>query len=289
MPQIMVTGASSGIGLACVQSAVAQGWHAFASVRNEADADMLRSTFGTNVTPLIMDVCAQDSIIAATAQVSTALGNQRLAGLVNNAGVVVAGPLLHIPMAEVRQQFDINLFGQLAVIQAVAPLLGTDPRRTGTPGRIINISSIGGKIGGPYLGPYVASKHALEGLSESLRRELLMFGIDVIIVGPGAIATPIWRKAEQLDIAQYAQSAYGAYIGAYHAKLITQGIHGLPAARVGNLVMHALTTPQPKTRYSLAPNLLTDWWLPRWLPARWVDRLAARAYGLPDRPVTSTH
>ena len=289
MSQIMVTGASSGIGLACVQSAIAQGWHAFASVRNEADADMLQRTFGTNVTPLIMDVCAQDSIIAATAQVSTALGNQRLAGLVNNAGVAIAGPLLHIPMAEVRQQFDINLFGQLAVIQAVAPLLGTDPRRTGTPGRIINISSIGGKIGGPYLGPYVASKHALEGLSESLRRELLMFGIDVIIVAPGAIATPIWRKAEQLNIAQYAHSAYGAYIGAYHAQLVKQGIHGLPAARVGNLVMHALTTPQPKTRYALAPNLLTDWWLPRWLPARWVDRLAARAYGLPDRPVTSQH
>jgi hypothetical protein len=285
MSSIVVTGASSGIGLACVQSAIAQGWHAFASVRSRTDADMLQQTFGGNVTPLIMDVCDGDSIVAAAATVANVLGTQRLQGLVNNAGVAVAGPLLHIPLAEVRRQFDINFFGQLAVIQAFAPLLGSDRHRTGTPGRIINISSIGGKIGGPYLGPYVASKHALEGLSESLRRELLMFGIDVIIVGPGAIATPIWRKAEQLDIAQYAQTAYGAYVGTYHAKLVAQGIHGLPAARVGNLVMHALTTAHPQTRYALAPNLLLDWWLPRWLPTRWVDRIVARAYGLPDHPM----
>ncbi len=284
MSHIMVTGASSGIGLACVQSAIAQGWHAFASVRSDSDAEALVQRFGTNVTPLIMDVCDDVSIAAAAATVAAALGNQRLSGLVNNAGVAVAGPLLHIPIAEVRRQFDIYFFGQISVIQAFAPLLGSDPQRTGPAGRIINISSIGGKIGGPYLSPYVASKHALEGLSESLRRELLMFGIDVIIVGPGAIATPIWAKAEQLDVAQYADTAYGPYIGAYHAKLVAQGIHGLPAARVGNLVMHALTTTHPKTRYALAPNLLMDWWLPRWLPARWIDRIAARSYGLPSRP-----
>jgi NAD(P)-dependent dehydrogenase (short-subunit alcohol dehydrogenase family) len=135
------------------------------------------------------------------------------------------------------------------------------------------------------LAPYVASKHALEGWSECLRRELLLFGIDVIIIGPGAIATPIWRKAEQLDVDAYQHTAYGPFLRRYHDQVIAAGIHGLAASRVGDLVLHALTTRRPRTRYALAPNLLMDWWLPRWLPARWIDRLAARAYGLPDKPI----
>ena len=282
MPSLMVTGASSGIGLACVFAAVQHGWHAFAGVRSTTDADRLRQLFGNQVTPLILDVCKPESIAASAQQVRTLLAGQTLNGLINNAGVAVAGPMLHIPLDEVRQQFEINFFGQIAVTQAFAPLLGTDRALNGSHGRIINISSLGGKLGAPYLAPYVSSKHALEGWSECLRRELLMYGIDVIVVGPGAIATPIWTKAEQLNVAQYADTDYAPYITRYHEKLVAKGVHGLPAERVGALVMHALTTTRPKTRYAIAPNLLMDWWLPRLLPKRWIDRIAAKAYGLPD-------
>jgi len=284
MSSIMITGASSGIGHACVSAAVARGWHVFATVRRNNDVDALTQQFGSAVTPIIMDVCDDASIVRAADTVAQHLGNTTLGGLVNNAGVAVAGPSMHIPMAEFRQQFDINFFGQIAVTQAIAPLLGMDQQRHGTPGRIVNMSSLGGKIGAPYLAPYVASKHALEGWSESLRRELLMFGIDVIVVGPGAIATPIWQKAESLNVTQYAHTAYAPYITRYHAALMRTGIHGLPAAQVGNLVMHIMTTSRPRTRYMLAPNPLINWWLPRLLPIRWVDRIVARAYGLPAAP-----
>jgi NAD(P)-dependent dehydrogenase (short-subunit alcohol dehydrogenase family) len=284
MPSLMVTGASSGIGLACVTTAIQHGWHAFAGVRSTTDADRLRQHFGSQVTPLILDVCKSESIKASADQVRTLLDGRTLNGLVNNAGVAVAGPMLHIPLDEVREQFEINFFGQIAVTQAFAPQLGTDRTLNGPHGRIINISSLGGKLGAPYLAPYVSSKHALEGWSDCLRRELLLYGIDVIVVGPGAIATPIWTKAEQLNIAQYADTDYAPYITRYHEKLVAKGVHGLPAERVGALIMHALTTPHPKTRYALAPNLLMDWWVPRLLPKRWVDRLAAKAYGLPDKP-----
>ena len=285
MPSLMVTGASSGIGLACVTAAVERGWHAFAGVRTNNDADRLHQQFGSQVTPLMLDVCNSAQIAASVQQVRTHLAGQTLNGLINNAGVAVAGPMLHIPLDEVRQQFEINFFGQIAVTQAFAPLLGTDQTLNGPHGRIINISSLGGKLGAPYLAPYVSSKHALEGWSECLRRELLMYGIDVIVIGPGAIATPIWSKAEQLNVAQYADTDYAPFITHYHEKLVAKGVHGLPAERVGALIMHALTTPHPKTRYALAPNLLMDWWIPRLLPKRWVDRLAAKAYGLPDKPI----
>ena len=285
MPSLMVTGASSGIGLACVTTAVQHGWHAFAGVRSTTDADRLRQLFGNQVTPLILDVCKPESIATSAEQVRTLLADQTLNGLINNAGVAVAGPMLHIPLDEVRQQFEINFFGQIAVTQAFAPLLGTDKTRHGERGRIINISSLGGKLGAPYLAPYVSSKHALEGWSDCLRRELLMYGIDVIVVGPGAIATPIWTKAEQLNVAQYADTDYAPYITHYHEKLVAKGVHGLPAERVGQLVLHALTTPHPKPRYALAPNIVFDWWLPRLLPKRWVDRIAAKAYGLPNTRV----
>lgn len=289
MPSLMVTGASSGIGWACVAAAVQHGWHAYAGVRTTTDAERLNNHFGSTVTPLILDVCNPESITTSAQQVRAHLAGHTLNGLINNAGVAVAGPMLHIPLDEVRQQFEINFFGQIAVTQAFAPLLGTDTTLTGPHGRIINISSLGGKLGAPYLAPYVSSKHALEGWSECLRRELLMYGIDVIIVGPGAIATPIWTKAVQLNVAQYAGTDYAPFIMRYHEKLVAKGVHGLPAERVGALVMHALTTPRPKTRYALAPNLLFDWWLPQLLPKRWVDRLAAKAYGLPDLPIHDPH
>lgn len=281
MPRIMITGASSGIGHACVGAAVRRGWHAFATVRRPADAAALTQAFGAEVTPIIMDVCDETSIAQAAATVAHHLGDETLAGLVNNAGVAVAGPSIHLPIAEFRRQFDINFFGQIAVTQAVAPLLGMDQRRRGRAGRIINISSLGGKIGAPYLAAYVASKHALEGWAMSLRRELLMYDIDVITMNFGAIATPIWQKAEHLDLTLYAHTTYAPYIAAFHAELVKLGIHGLPVAQAGELILHAASVAYPRAQYTLTPNPILNWWLPRLLPTRLADRLIARAYGLP--------
>ena len=193
---VVVTGASTGIGRAAVARAVREGCQVFASVRKQADADSLTQEFGDAVTPLLFDVADETAVKAGAAQVAQALGDKKLFGLVNNAGIAVPGPLLYLDAEDLKRQFEINVIGVHRVTQAFAPLLGADQDRTGNPGRIVMISSVGGQNGAPFVGPYAASKFALEGYSQSLRRELMLFGIDVIVIGPGAIATPIWDKAE---------------------------------------------------------------------------------------------
>ena len=147
-------------------------------------------------------------MLAAAREVRTALGGETLAGLVNNAGIAVAGPLLGLSADEFRRQLDVNVMGPVIATQAFAPLLGADPALTGPRGRIVMISSVAGKNGNPLTPAYAASKHAIEGLSESLRREMMLFGIDVIIVAPGAVKTPIWGKADEVDVSRYQNSPY---------------------------------------------------------------------------------
>jgi NAD(P)-dependent dehydrogenase (short-subunit alcohol dehydrogenase family) len=174
----------------------------------------------------------------------------------------------------------VNLIGAFAVTQAFAPLLGADRSLKGAPGRIVNITSLGGKIGSPFLSGYCSAKHGLEGFSESLRRELLMYGIDVVIIGPGAVKTPIWDKAEAMDISAYARTDYGPAMAKLSEFMAGGARNGLPVERVGALVHHVLTTRRPRVRYALAPSLLFDWIVPRVLPRRMVDRLFAQRLGL---------
>ena len=166
------------------------------------------------------------------------------------------------------------------MIQAFAPLLGTDRGREGAPGRIVNISSVGGKVGLPFLGAYVASKHALEGMSESLRRELMLYGIDVIVIGPGAVATAIWDKAEGGEYGPYRTTDYGTILDRFAEYFITEGRKGLAPEAVGEVVYQALTAAKPKVRYAVVGKKLQDWTLPRLLPKRMVDRLIARQTGI---------
>jgi NAD(P)-dependent dehydrogenase (short-subunit alcohol dehydrogenase family) len=205
---VVVTGASTGIGHACVKVLVGGGFHVFGSVRKPADADRLAKEFGNSFTPLIFDVTDEAAVAAGAKQVEATLGGATLFGLVNNAGIAVPGPLLYLKVDDFRHQLAVNLTGQLIVTQSFAPLLGADRERKGAPGRIVMISSVGGKNALPFAGPYAASKFALEGLSESLRRELMLFGIDVIVVAPGSVATPIWDKAEAMDITPFAATPY---------------------------------------------------------------------------------
>lgn len=281
---IVITGASTGIGRAAVARAVREGAHVFPSVRKREDADDLKREFGEGVTPLLFDVAEETAVRAGASQVAAALGKRRLFGLVNNAGIAVPGPLLHLDTEELERQFKINLFGVHTVTRAFAPLLGVDEERTGKPGRIVMISSVGGQNGSPFVGPYSASKFALEGYSQSLRRELMLYGIDVIVIGPGAIATPIWDKAEQNDLKRFQNTKYGPMLEMVADYMVKQGREGLPASDVGDLIWRVLDDDEPKTRYHILRRPFMDRTLPRWLGPRAVDRIIAKRLGFPQRP-----
>jgi hypothetical protein len=278
---VVVTGASTGIGRAAVASTVRAGSHVFGSVRKRSDADSLTKEFGAAVTPLIFDVADEAAVRAGAVQVAQALGSRRLFGLVNNAGIAVTGPLLHLGVDELQRQFEINLFGVHRVTQAFAPLLGADPARTGKPGRIVMISSVAGQNGSPFMGPYAASKFALEGYSQSLRRELLLFGIDVIVIGPGVILTPIWDKAEESNLKRFAHTVYGPALGKMTDFIRKYSKEGLPASDVGDLIWRCLNDAKPKTRYAILRRPFRDRLLPRLLGPRAVDRIIARRLDFP--------
>ena len=279
MKSVVVTGVSTGIGWGAAKVLLKQGFRVFGSVRKQADADRLQAEFGANFTPLMFDITDEAAVAAAASQVRKALGGETLFGLVNNAGVAFAGPLIYLPIDDFRQQLEVNLTGVVIVTQAFAPLLGVDKDLKGAPGRIVNISSVGGKNGGPFLGPYAASKFGLEGLSESLRRELMLFGIDVIIIAPGAVATPIWSKAEQIDLTPYQNTPYAPALDRILKYMIGSGAKGLKPETLGQAVAKALTTAKPKVRYTVAPNAVENFMTAN-LPRRTVDRMMAGRLGL---------
>lgn len=276
-PSVVVTGASSGIGWATVQALCDHGFHVFASVQSPDSAETLKANFGAAVTPLVFDVRDEAAVAEAAERVRTALGGATLAGLVNNAGIAVYGPMRYLTAADFQDQFDVNLFGVVKVTKAFLPMLGADPAFQGQPGRIVMISSVAGKVATPFLSPYCASKHALEGLSTSLRRELLPHGIDVIVVGPGVIATPIWDKADQADLSRFADTEYGDTLKRMRRGFTDLGREGVPPSKVGQAIVHILTAGHPKTRYAVAGGIH---WLARLIPARMADRLMAKRLGL---------
>lgn len=279
MKSVVVTGVSTGIGWGCAKVLIAKGFRVFGSVRKQADADRLSKEFGANFVPLIFDVTDEAAVRAEAARVRQILAGETLAGLVNNAGIAIAGPLMHLPVDEFRQQIEVNLTGVVIVTQAFGPLVGAEPGAKSPKGRIVNISSVGGRNGTPFLGPYNASKFGLEGMSESLRRELLVFSVDVIIVAPGAVATPIWAKAEDVDVNGYANTPYANGLDRMRQYMLGLGKSGLPPEKLGEAVWHALTTATPKVRYSISPTpmevLMTEI-----LPKRMIDRTIGGRLGL---------
>lgn len=283
---VVVTGVSTGIGYAVLEALTRAGYHVFGSVRGAADSERLQSRFGaSNFTPLLFDVTDAAAVAEAARETERRLDGATLSGLVDNAGVALPGPLLYQPLDEFRRQIEINLIGQLSVIQAFAPLLGAseEPRR-GAKGRIVNMSSVAGSVATPYLGAYAASKHALEGLSDALRRELMIFGVDVVVIEPGVIATPIWDKAEHADFSRYQNTVYGPSTRRLQKWAVERGRLGPPADRVANAVLRALSDPRPPARIRVVSNYLLDWVLPRVLPARLLDRLIAKRMGLLPQP-----
>ena len=277
---VVVTGVSTGIGHAIARVLIGHDVHVFGSVRRIDDAERLRAELGSRFTPLVFDVTDAAAIGASVPMVAEALGRGTLFGLVNNAGIAVGGPLLHQPLDEVRRHLEVNAVGALAAIQAFAPLLGSARTRTGKPGRIVNISSVAGRISAPFLGAYAASKRALEGMSHSLRRELMLYGIDVILVNPGSVVTPIWDKAETADASRYADTEYAPLLVKFRNAALRAGRSGLPPDAVGDVVWTALTADNPRWFYPVLRRRLTHWTIPLALPTRLIDRLIARRLGM---------
>ena len=270
---VLVTGASTGIGEATVQHLRELGFDPIAAVRKDEDAERLA---GQGFRTTRIDVTDAEQIAAAR----EALGDEPLAGLVNNAGIAVAAPLEFLPIDRLRQQLEINLIGQVAVTQAFLPAL----RRAR--GRIVNVSSIGGRVGLPLVGAYNASKFGLEGLSDSLRRELRGQGVDVILIEPGGVKTPIWKKGEQLademldDVPPEAERLYGRLI-----ETVRQGTQriaretGIEPREVAEVIGKALTASRPRARYLVGNDAKQRAVMAALLPDRVMDRLIGRALG----------
>jgi NAD(P)-dependent dehydrogenase (short-subunit alcohol dehydrogenase family) len=270
---VLITGASTGIGEATALRLQKAGFRVFAGVRKPEDGERLAAAGVTVVQPL--DVSKDDDIAAAVRTVEEALGGAPLSGIVNNAGIGIGGPLEALPLDDFRRTIEVNTTGQLAVTKAFLPLLRKSK------GRIVNMSSIGGRVAQPFAGPYVASKFALEAVTDVLRVELLGWGIDVIAIEPGTIATPIWEKSSReadevlAKLTPEQRDLYGKRLAKVAKVLERQTKRGAPPDKVAEAVEKALTAKRPRTRYLIGDAYLLIG-LKRFLPMRWFDRLLYR-------------
>ncbi|MCW8400349.1 SDR family NAD(P)-dependent oxidoreductase [Legionella sp. PATHC038] len=281
MRSAVVTGVSSGIGFAIAQELVTHNIRVFGSVRNEEDALRITKELGTLFVPLLFDITDEIAVKKAAQEVRTQLQGKKLWGLINNAGVAVVGPLTELPLDAFRRQFEVNVIGQIRVTQEFISLLGSDKTLEGSPGKIINIGSISGTICRPFFGPYSISKYGVEAFSDTLRIELMIYGIDVVLIRPGMVDTPIWHKNEdQVSEDTLRQSIYAKSLLKFKSYIYHKvELSALPAKKVGELVNKILSNPHPKTSYVLVPNLFADWILPMLLPKRFMNKKVAEALG----------
>lgn len=275
---VLITGSSTGIGRASAIRLDRAGFAVFAGVRNRGDAESLEAEGSDRLEPVIIDV-TDEGTIAATADRIGEVTSGRLAGLVNNAGIAKGGPIEALAIDDLRRQLEVNLVGQVAVTQAMLPMIRA------ARGRIVFISSIGGKVALPYVSPYAASKHGIEAVGDSLRREMAQFGVKVSLVEPGAVATPIWDKGsnEATELRERATpeqvEAYGQVMERFEKLFIEAGRGGVPPDDVADAVEHALTASKPKTRYVIGRQAKIRAAVARYLPDRFLDRGIARQLG----------
>jgi len=279
MKSVVITGASTGIGRATALHLDAKGLRVYAGVRKEADAESLRGEASERLTPVMLDVTDPAQIAAAAEQVASEVGEAGLDGLVNNAGIAVPGPLEALPINDFRRQVEVNLTAHVAVTQAMLPAIRT------ARGRLVFITSIGGRMAFPMFGAYHAAKFGLEAVGDVFRQELRPWGIEVAVIEPGSIATPIWERGEQEAEAFVAgatdehEKLYGQSIAAYREVARQTGARGIPPERVAKAIDHALSARRPRTRYLVGLDAKTQARLKAILPARLVDRLVARIAG----------
>jgi NAD(P)-dependent dehydrogenase (short-subunit alcohol dehydrogenase family) len=283
MRQVVITGVSTGIGHACVKVLIAHEIRVFGSVRKQTDADRLQREFGDMFVPLLFDVTDETAVQLAAEKVDQHLNSATLDGLVNNAGIEITGPLPYLSTDQFRHQLEVNLIGPSIVTKAFLPFLGADPTRKGDPGRIVNISSTSARIAGPFTGAYAASKFGLEGFSESLRRELILFGIDVIIIRPGAVVTPIWQKAEAGVTERFRNTPFREALAKFERYSAQEAKSGLAPEVIGKAVWRALTVTRPRVRFAIVPKRFVNWTIPQLIPMRILDKLVAQFFGIKRR------
>ena len=265
---ILITGVSTGIGYGTAKELISRGYHVFGSIRKAEDGSRLQQEFGDKFTPLHFDVTDQAAIDRSAKELTSLLQGQGLGGLINNSGVSMSGPLEHLPMEDFIYNFEVNVFGLLRVTKAFLPLLGAQDNHPCTPGRILNISSVAGKMAAPFLGAYSGSKFAVEALSHTMRREFQRYGIEVVIVGPGPVQTPIWDKG---SMEPYEKTIYMSSLIKFFTWFTKQGKRGITLEAFSRQLADILEKDEPEIRYALVKDKFKNWTLPRLLGERAMD------------------
>ena len=280
MKKVVITGVSTGIGYSSAKILCDSGYRVFGSVRKQEDAEKITSEFGANFTPLIFDVTDSKGI-QENAQIvkGELIPGEALAGLVNNAGVAMGGPINLIDTDVFRKQFEVNFFGLIEVTKTFLPMLGA-VKNSMQQGKIINISSVSGRRAHPFVAPYTASKFAVEAFSDALRIEMLLYGVDVVLIEPGPIKTAIWDKVPDLDDNEFTGTDYEHSLRKFYKMFIEMGKKGFDADIIGNRVKEILQDPSPKTRHVITPNRFINFTLPGILPDRMFDKLVGKGLGL---------
>ena len=275
MDCVVITGVSTGIGLSATEILCDSGYKVFGSVRKIKDAEELSSKY-PNFKPLIFDVRDEEAIQKSADYVKEELSDQdRLVGLVNNSGIALGGPFKYLNTDIFRKQLEVNVLGVVSVTQNFLNLLGAY-KGSKHQGKIIMISSVSGHRSYPYMAPYTASKFALEGMSDSLRRELMMYGVDVILIEPGPVKTAIWGKSPDRDDNPFLETDYGESLKAFYDQVISKANHALPADVIGNAIKQIIENPNPKTRYVYIKDKFKEFTLPGILSDRTLDKIMAK-------------
>ncbi len=274
---ILITGASTGIGYDLAKTFVDAGYTVFGSVRNQSDAARLREELGSNIHPLVFDVTNHKAVDEVAEKLNEKIGVEGLGGLINNAGIAVGGPFTDLDIEEFRYQFEVNVLGLVKVTQAFLPLLGARESHDSEPGKILQISSVAGKVGMPFMSPYVGSKHAVEGISQSLRRELQLYGIDVIVIGPGPIKTPIWSKISDESQGKFKHSVFYESLKIFKGKFVAQSLRNAwTSEKAAKMILSIYEKSKPKTRYGLVAQRFRNSILPKLLPDRTLDKFVKK-------------
>lgn len=280
MRSALVTGSSTGIGRATALRLDREGWRVFAGVRKEDDAESLRSEASDRLVPVTLDVTDPAQVAAAVDEIERTVGEGGLEGLVNNAGVAILGPLETIPLEDFRRQIEVNLTAQVAVTQALLPSIRCSR------GRIVFVSSIGGRMALPFGGPYHAAKFGLEAVADCLRLELRPWGIAVAVIEPGSIDTPIWERGERIadEVAERSpstqQELYGEAIERFRGAVRRTAERGISPDRVASAIVHALSARRARTRYLVGADARGQALARRLLPDRLLDRVVVRVMRL---------
>lgn len=270
---VLITGASTGIGFDAVRAVIEQGFSVVATVRKGEDEVQLANLYGNKIKVVQLDLLNFSEIEKLPEILNTKFNIHHLHGLVNNAGVALAAPFAHQDFSEVQGMLQINVISVMKITQVLLPLLKSDSR-------IINISSIAGKAASPFLAAYGASKHAIEGFSDALRKEMMLLGIKVIVIAPGSIKTPIWKKGFETAKDKYRQTVFADSFARFIKIALGAEKNALEVGEVSALIIKALTLTSPKVRYAPIPRIFVNWYLPKLLPTRMYDRLTAKALGL---------